>query len=165
MLHIGDELAHFLADALESSGGLSDKMPSNLPEGRNDPSFTRAVRVVRGQIPVMLLEKHSSHHGPLCAVYCRRVINNMRERFTAASGSAEIVVEGTASSESVERLAELSSALVLSIMQILAQMKGEWGVGGYFGGGWEVHAEPMKSGGLQYSQTSKVVMSVDIRRN
>ncbi len=164
MLHIGDELAHFLADALESSCGLSEKMPANLPEGRSDPAFSRAVRVLRGQIPVSLLERHTAHNGPLCTVYCRRVVNSMREKFAATSGSAEIVVEGTASSESTDRLSELSSALVLSIMQILAEMKGEWGVGGYFGGGWEVHAEPIKSGGLQYSQTSKVVMSVDIRK-
>ena len=164
MLHVGDELSHFLADVLESASGLPARMAANTPEGRSDsPSST--VRVLRGQLPISLLERHTSCKLPVCAVYCRKVLNDLREKFTLTSGSAEIVAEGTVSSETLEGVSELNSALVLSIAQILGEMRGEWAVGGYFGGGWEVQIEPIKSGGLQYVQTSKVVIVVDIRRN
>ena len=165
MLHVGDELAHFLADVLESESGLPARMLANAPEGRPDSTNGRAVRVLRGQVPIPLLEKHTSCKVPVCAVYCRKVVNNLREKFSLTSGSAEIVAEGTVSSETLEGVAELNSALILSIAQTLGETRGEWAVGGYFGGAWEVQIEPIKSGGLQYLQTSKVVIVVDIRRN
>lgn len=165
MLHIGDELAHFLADALESPSGLAAKMLANIPEGRPNRSYSQPVQVLREQVPVGLLEKHTTCKFPVCLVYCRKVVNSLKDKFAGVSGTAEIVAEGTISSESLEGISELSSALVLSISQTLGEIRGEWGVGGYFGGGWEVQIEPIKAGGLQYIQTAKVVMVVDIRRN
>ena len=140
-------------------------MLANTPEGRPGRSFSRGVEVCRGQIPIALLERHTTGKTPTCVVYCRRVTNTLTEKFAANSGRAEVVAEAIVSSETLNGVGELGSALVLSLTEVLAEMRGEWGVGGYYSGGWDIQVDAVKAGGLQYIQTSKVVVSVDIRRN
>jgi hypothetical protein len=164
MLFTGDELAHFLADALQSSDGLPSRLADNIPVGKSDPAFGKLPTIVRGRIPLALLGRHSIHAYPICVVYCRSFENALKDKFSGTSGTAELVVESTVSSESLETITELSSALLLSIDQQLSDMRGEWAVGGYFAGKWNVTVDQIKTGGLQYLQTSTLVMPVDIKR-
>ena len=165
MLHVGDELANYFAEILEAPHGLTAKVVSNTPEGRDDAAMARGFNVIRGQIPFALLGKHTTFNFPLCVVYCRKVANSLRNKFGSISGSAEIVVEGTVTNASVDGLSELISAYVLSVTETLSETRGEWGVGGYYGGAWDVEVEPVKAGGVKYIQTARVTVSVEIRRS
>jgi len=165
MFHAGDEVAHHLADIFEGPSGLLAKLTANQPEAQGNGALRREATILRGQAPLALLGKHTTCKFPICAVYCRKLTNSMREKFSGISGTAEIVVEATVSDTALENTAENISAIVLSITEVLREHRGEWSVGGYFGGAWEVQVEPAKTGGAQYIQTARVVLTVDVRRN
>ena len=164
MLHIGDECAAALAEVFESVDGLAARWSELLSEVDREALAPSGVTVIRGQAPLELLLKSTPMLLPVCQVYCRKVQNDLRGKFNAVSGRAELVVECTVSGVSVDELTRQMSTAITAITAILAEQRGAWLVGAYYDGAWSVDVSPARNGGKQFLQSCRVGIALDIRK-
>ena len=164
MLHIGDECAFALADVFESGDGLTAKWRELMIDEDGELLAPNGVTVIRGQAPLELLLKSTSIQLPVCHVYCRKMQNDMRGKFNAVSGRAEVVVECTVSGVAVEELTKQTSTAIAAITEMLAAQRGSWLSGAYYDGAWSVDVSPARLGGKQFLQSCRVAVALDVRK-
>ena len=102
---------------------------------------------------------------PAVHVYCEKLSNTLREKFRTFSGKARMVVEARVSQDRLEGLERQSQLLVDAITDVLDASRGDWGAGMLYNGGYEVMYGPVKSGGRNLIQITKVTFEVDISGN
>ncbi len=102
---------------------------------------------------------------PVVHIYCEKLSNLMREKFRTFSGKARMVVEARVSQDRLENLEQRTELMVSAITSVLDASRGDWGSGMLFNGGYEVLYGPVKRGGRNFLQLTRVVFDVDISAN
>jgi hypothetical protein len=107
-------------------------------------------------------EQSTATKYPLVYVYCNKVVNEVREKFRAFSGDAQIMVEIRVSQDRIDAIESNLQAYVDAITQVLEDNRGDWGDGVFFDGGYEVAFGGVKHGGRNFLQIAKISFVLEI---
>jgi hypothetical protein len=111
-----------------------------------------------------IAEKGTARY-PAVHIYCEKLLNELREKFRTFSGKARMVAEARLSQDRIEGLEQRTQQMVDAITGVLDASRGDWGQGMHYSGGYEVAFGPVKHGGKNYLQITKVTFEVDISTN
>ncbi|MDP9169797.1 MAG: hypothetical protein M3N54_04210 [Acidobacteriota bacterium] len=131
-----------------------------------DQSLTIAgVRsVVALNASVDISEKSGYARYPAVLVYCDKLANSLKEKFRRFSGKAHLVVEVRHSQDKLDELEANTQAYVDAVCALLDDSRGDWGGGGFYGGGYEVSYEAVARGGKNFLQRAKVGFDVEVSK-
>lgn len=101
---------------------------------------------------------------PFVTIYCERLSNTQREKFTTFSGSAQFVIEVRASANSLSSTRAQTLAYTEAIMTVLDCHKGEWAPGVQYCGGYETQYQQIKRGGEQLLQVTRIIVPLQIHK-
>jgi hypothetical protein len=107
-----------------------------------------------------LAEKTTAVRYPQIHLYCERVVNEQREKFRRFSGRVRLVAEGRVTESRLELIQMKSQALADAITEVLDGIRGDWGRGMFYGGGFEINYGAVKAGGKNFVQATKVGFEV-----
>lgn len=124
-----------------------------------------AGQVLVANVAPELAEKAAYAKYPVVHIYCEKVTNALREKFRRFSGTVRMVAEARASQGRVEGIEAQSQLLSDAITEVLDASRGDWGQGMFFAGGYEINYGPVKTGGKNFIQVTKVVFDVDVSAN
>jgi hypothetical protein len=99
---------------------------------------------------------------PAILVYCERLTNTLKEKFSVVSGTLSLAVEIRASGNSIAAVSEQSTAYAEAVMKVLDCHLGQWADGVQYCGGYEVCFQQMKRGGTQLIQVTRITVPVQI---
>src|SRR6185312_17097647 len=133
---------------------------------QTDPGVQAAgIRTILAQnASVEISEKTGSTHYPALLVYCDKVSNTQREKFRQFSGKAHMVVEVRHSQERLDSIESNLQVYVDAVCALLDDSRGDWGGGSFYGGGYDVHYEPVARGGINFLQKAKVGFEVEVSK-
>lgn len=144
------------ADGLPAAvGALSVSSGINV-----HPFHPEQVRMTN--VTTDLAEKNMVVRYPLVHVYCERVTNKLKEKFRRFSGTVRMVAEARVSHIGLEGIEESSHLLADAVTEVLDSSRGDWANGMYFGGAYEVTYGPVKPGGKNFIQVTKVCFDVEV---
>lgn len=112
-----------------------------------------------------IAEKSTAAKYPAVHVYCEKLSNQLREKFRAFSGKARLVMEARISQDRLEGIEQKSQLMIDAITDLLDANRGDWGQGMFYTGGYEVQYGPVKHGGRNFLQLTKVIFEVDVSLN
>jgi hypothetical protein len=113
---------------------------------------------------VELSEKSGAAHYPALLVYCDRMSNTLQEKFRRFSGKAHMVIEVRHSQDRLDSIEANLQVYVDAVCALLDDSRGDWGGGSFYGGGYEVHYEPVARGGVNFLQRAKVGFEVEVSK-
>jgi hypothetical protein len=128
------------------------------------PAFARE-QLKAQNIAAEIAEKSAGASYPAVHIYCERVSNTLREKFRAFSGTARMVMEARVSQDRLEGLEQKSQLMADAMTNVLDASRGDWGMGAFYTGGYDVTFGPVRHGGRNYLQITKVVFDVDVSAN
>lgn len=120
-----------------------------------------AAQIRLGNVAQELTEKAGHARYPSVHLYCERVTNEQREKFRRFSGTVKMVAEVRVSETRMEAIERRSQALADAITEVLDGMRGSWGGGMFYSGGYEIVYGPVKAGGKNFVQSSKISFEVN----
>jgi hypothetical protein len=112
-----------------------------------------------------IAEKSTAAKYPAVHVYCEKVSNLLREKFRTFSGKAKLVAEARVSQDRLDGLEQKSQLMADAITAVLDNNRGDWGQGMFYTGGYEINYGPVKHGGKNFLQITKVSFEIDISAN
>lgn len=119
-------------------------------------------QIIAQNVAPDISEQSTTTKYPLVYVYCNKVVNELREKFRAFSGDAEMVVEARVSQDRLDQIETNLQAYVDAITQVLDNSRGDWGDGVFFNGGYEVTFGGVKHGGRNFLQIAKISFVLEI---
>jgi hypothetical protein len=84
----------------------------------------------------------------------------LREKFRSFSGTTDLVIEVRVSHDRLEEIGRQTALYVEAVTNVLDQRRGSWRNGMFYSGGYEVAFGPVKKGGRNYIQTSRVTLQL-----
>ncbi len=161
MAIVSNLVASRLLEILRSpTGGVSPALGS-LSEAEG-VRIEATYHVIGQNVAAEIADKSTTARYPAMYVYCEKLSNQMREKFRTFSGKARMVVETRISGDRLEQIEERTSLLVDAVTSVLDSSRGDWGNGMLFNGGYEVIYGPVKPGGRNFLQSTKVIFDVEI---
>jgi hypothetical protein len=124
-----------------------------------------AAQVRVQNVSADLSEKSLSMRYPAINIYCEKIVNGLREKYRAFSGTVQIAVELRLSQDRLEGLQDRLELYVDATMDMLNRGRGDWGDGMFFGGPYEVSFGPVKQGGRNFIQVAKVTFEIGVSKN
>src|SRR5215831_15454558 len=120
--------------------------------------------IVAHNIAVELSEKSGVAHYPALLVYCEKVSNTLREKFRQFAGKVSMVIEVRYSQDRVDGIENNTQAYVDAICELLDDSRGDWGDGGFYGGGYSVMYDAVGRGGKNFLQRARINFEVEVSR-
>jgi hypothetical protein len=132
--------------------------------GLTEPELTVSHVVPRNVSPE-IEEKSTGAVYPMFQVYCEKVHNVLREKFRVFSGTARMTVEVRASQDRLENLEQRLSICVDAVTAVLDGNRGDWGLGMFYTGGYDIVFAAVRHGGRNFLQIAKVSFDVQVSRD
>jgi hypothetical protein len=162
MSDIGIRVSRAAMDLFRANEGLPG-MVSALSTAADVKALTfGADQVQLLNVAPELAEKASVARYPLVHLYTERVTNQLREKFRRFSGKVWLVAEVRISQSHLDGIERASQLLADAVTEVLDANRGAWGNGMYFAGGYEIAYGPVKQGGKNFIQLTKVTFEVDV---
>jgi hypothetical protein len=121
---------------------------------------------VRSQnVAADVAERGTTVQYPTANVYCEKIVNSLKEKFRAFSGSVQMAIELRHSQDRLEGLQDALELYTDALTQVLHTGRGDWGDGMFYGGAYEVSFGPVKKGGRNYIQVAKVTFEIGVSRS
>lgn len=120
------------------------------------------ARIYGQQVARDIAERAQTFQYPVIYVYCDRVQNVLREKFSRFSGTARLNVEVRVSQDRLDGLERQLQLYVDAITDVLGRVRGCWGAGVHYAGGYEVKFDGARPGGRSYVQGATVTLEVDV---
>jgi hypothetical protein len=118
---------------------------------------------IRAQNAIADLAEHGeAARYPMAMVYCEKVVNSMIEKFRTFSGTVQMTVEVRHSQDRLDGLQDGLELCAEAVAQVLDSNRGNWGVGMYYAGGYQVAFGGVKRGGLNYLQVAKINFEIGV---
>lgn len=137
-----------------------------IAEERNIPLAAVSVKQIIAQnVTPELSERSTVSNYPLVYVYCSKVANQLREKFRAFSGDAEMVIETRTSQDRLEDIQTNLHSYVDAVTQVLDDNRGDWEDGVFYAGGYEITFGAVKHGGRNFLQAAKISFVLQISTN
>ena len=166
MAQTGSQVAVRLVGLLSQQDTGVSSILADLADQEAIPQPRLAAPLIRAaNIAADLAESTAGAKYPAIHVYCERLSNTLREKFRTFSGKARMTVEARVSQDRLEHIEDYSQLLVDAITTVLDSSRGDWGQGMFYTGGYEVVYGPVKHGGRNFLQLTKVTFEVDVSSN
>jgi hypothetical protein len=166
MAKIASDAAYHVAQIMtDPTTGLAPMVAEFATEaGIAEPVLT-ASHVVARNVSPEIEEKSTGAVYPMFQVYCEKVHNALREKFRTFSGTARMTVEIRASQDRLETLEQRLGVYVDGVTGVLDASRGDWGLGMFYTGGYDIAIAPVRHGGRNFLQISKVSFDVQVSRD
>lgn len=166
MSQVGTKASWKLRDLLnEPESGFRDALAElSLAEGVRVPMFP-AEHLRTQNVAAEIVEKSTAAKYPAVHIYCEKVNNTLREKFRIFSGTARMVAEVRVSHDRLDGIEKKSQVMADAVTGVLDGSRGDWGQGMFYTGGYEVQYGPVKHGGRNFLQITRVTFDVDISTN
>ena len=151
-----------MAVLIASGIGLPDTVDALSAQQEMTLPAVTAQQIVAQNVAPELSDRSTASKYPLVYVYCGKIVNQLREKFRAFSGNAQMVVEARVSQDRIDEMESHLQFYADAIMQVLDNNRGDWGDGVFYGGGYEVAFTAVKHGGRNFIQTAKVTFVLEI---
>jgi hypothetical protein len=162
MTDIGLRVSRAALNLFRGGEGLPKALSAlSLASGMVMPPF-QAGQVHAANISAELIEMSSAPNYPSVHIYCERVTNDLREKFRRFSGKVRIVAETRVSLTRLDDIESRSHLLAGAVTEVLDVSRGDWGNGMFYAGGYEVAYGPVKQGGKNFLQITKIAFDVDV---
>jgi hypothetical protein len=162
MLQIAGLSTQKVLGVLASDGGVPAAVEALVLQQGMQLASIAPGQIIAQNVSAELAEQSTMSNYPLVYVYCTKVVNQLREKFRAFSGEAQMVVEARVSQDRLDQIEIKLQAYVDAITQVLDNSRGDWGDGAFFDGGYEVAFGGVKHGGRNFLQTAKVTFVLEI---
>jgi hypothetical protein len=160
-----DTTYHVVQIMTDTSTGLAPMVAEfALDAGIAEPPL-KASHVIPRNVSPEIAEKSTGAVYPSFHVYCDKVNNALREKFRTFSGTARLVVEVRASQDRLENLEQRLGFYVDGITGVLDANRGDWGLGMFYTGGYDIAIAPVRHGGRNFLQIAKVSFDVQVSRD
>jgi len=161
MVSITQSVTGYLFAILTSDSGIRCQLATmSMERVPNWPTDIKSIRVQNAAAE--LAERSQPVQYPAVYIYCDRLVNSLKEKFTRFSGKARIVIEVRASQDRIDDLDTYLQFLVDATCAVLDTSRGSWNAGAYYAGGYEVAYSAICSGGMNYIQAAKISCDVEI---
>ena len=164
MAGISGTLTASLISRLRASGdGINPRLAA-IEEA--DPTLrVPGIRsILAHNIAVDLSEKSGIAHYPALLVYCEKVSNTLREKFRQFSGKVSLVIEVRYAQDRVDDIETSTQVYVDAICALLDDSRGDWGDGGFYGGGYSVNYDAVGRGGKNFLQRARINFEVEVSK-
>ena len=162
MSDIGTRVSRAALDMFQGSQGLPATVSALLTASGVTVPLFRPEQAYLANISSELAEKGSVARYPLVTLYCSKVTNQLKEKFRVFSGTAQMVAEARVSHIGIEGLEQASHLLADAVTEVLDASRGDWGGGMYYTGGYEIAYGPVKAGGKNLIQITKISFNVEV---
>jgi hypothetical protein len=137
-----------------------------LTDGKLDQLARMAGSQVGGlNIATELAERAMAARYPQFSVYCEKFANTLHEKFRRVSGRMRMVIEVRVSSDRLENLDGELHTNTDAALAVLESNRGDWGLGMFYGGTYEVTYGQIRAGGKRFTQSAKIAFDVEISAN
>jgi hypothetical protein len=162
MLLIAGSSTQKVLGVLTSGSGLSSALEAlATQQGEKLPAIA-AQQIVAMNVTPEVSDQSTVNKYPLVYVYCTKVVNQLREKFRAFSGEAQMMVEVRVSQDRLDGIGTNLESYVDAITQVLDNSRGDWGDGAFFDGEYEVTFSGVKHGGRNFLQVGKIAFALEI---
>ncbi len=162
MADIGTRVSRATLQRLQGSTGVPSAVAALSVASGIEASPFHPEQVQMVNISPELAEKSAGTRYPLVHIYCERVTNQLREKFRRFSGKVRIAIEARVSQSRLEGIDAKSAFLADAVTEVLDASRGDWENGMFYSGGYEIAFGPVKQGGKNFIQTTKIVFEVDV---
>lgn len=111
-----------------------------------------------------LADKSGCMPYPMFLIYCERLNNTLREKFRRFSGTATLTIEVRVTNDRIETLSGAVQHYVDGLTETLDSLRGDWGEGQFYTGGYQITFGPVKVGGKNYLQVAKATFDLQISK-
>jgi hypothetical protein len=160
MADIGVRVNRAALDLFRGEQGLPAALGALSEAAEVDFNGFHAGHIGMLNVAFELLEKATAPHYPTVHLYCEKVTNELREKFRRFSGKVRLTAEARVSQSRMDGLERRSQVLADAITEVLDGSRGDWGSGMFYDGAYEVSFGPVKPGGRNFVQTTKVTFEV-----
>lgn len=116
------------------------------------------------QVAPEIAEKSGCIPYPTFFIYCERLNNTLREKFRRFSGTATLTIEVRVTNDRIETLSGAVQHYVDGLTETLDSLRGDWGEGQFYTGGYQITFGPVKTGGKNYLQVAKATFDLQISK-
>jgi hypothetical protein len=162
MLQIAGWSTQKVMGVLAADDGLPAAVEAMVQQQGMTLTAIAAQQIIAQNVTADIAEQSTATKYPLVYVYCSKVVNELREKFRAFSGDAQMVVEARVSQDRLDQIETSLQAYVDAITQVLDDSRGDWGDGVFYDGGYEVAFGGVKHGGRNFLQIAKVTFVLEI---
>jgi len=159
---ISQTLIKFLVERIHSSEGVNAQISSLRKAGHATLPEIRSV--LSQNVAIELVERSNAADYPSLVVYCEKLSNTLKEKFSVFSGRAHVCIEIRYSEDRFESVDTRTQGYTDLVCHMLDQARGEWIGGSYYAGGYEVAYSAVRLGGKHFIQTAKVSFDVEVSR-
>lgn len=165
MAKIASDAAYHVTQMMTADGGLATKVAEFSIDADLREHPITAGHVVARNVSSEIAEKSTGALYPTFHVYCDKVNNALREKFRTFSGIARMTVEVRASQDRLEMLEQRLGVYVDAVTAVLDAQRGDWGLGMFYTGGYDIAIAPVRHGGRNFLQVAKVSFDVQVSRD
>lgn len=162
MASIIRKLTREVRSRLDSAGGLGYHLAQVSAATGLELKQWDGFIVAEQNIGPELSEKTLTGTYPSLFIYVENLSNQRKEKFRTFSGKGTVVIELRVSSDRADTLQQESEAYVEAVTNVLDNHTGYWGNGLYYDGQYDITIGPIKRGGKNYLQITKIKLTVDI---
>lgn len=164
MAKIASDTTYHVTQMLIADDGLGQNIAEfALDADLREPPMS-ASQVATRNVSSEIAEKSTGAVYPAFYVYCDKVNNALREKFRTFSGTARLTVEARASQDRLEELEQRLGVYVDAVTAVLDANRGDWGLGMFYTGGYDIAIAPVRHGGRNFLQVAKVSFDVQVSR-
>jgi hypothetical protein len=163
MANLSSNLTSYLFGLLTSDTGLE----YHLIAGMEDDGLSfrgESHSVVIQNAPPDLAERSQTVRYPAIYLYCEKLTNSLKEKFSTFSGKGRLVVEVRCSQDRIEGMERSVERYADAVCRVLDGARGNWQDGAYYPGGYEVSFASLKQGGRNFLQVAKLSFDVEVNR-
>jgi hypothetical protein len=161
--NITSTLTSYLFGLLTSDVGLDYHLIAGMEDdGLSFKSESHSV-VIQNASPD-IAERSQTVRYPVIYLYCEKLTNFLREKFSTFSGKGRLVIEVRCSQDRIEGMESTVERYADAVCRVLDGGRGPWQYGAYYTGGYEVVFATLKQGGKNFLQTAKISIDVEISR-
>ena len=165
MAKIASDVTYHVAQILKADGGLAPLVAEFALEADLREPEVGDSQVLTRNVSPEIAEKSTGAVYPTFHVYCDKVNNVLREKFRKFSGTARMTVEVRASQDRLEMLEQRLGVYVDAVTAVLDANRGDWGLGMFYTGGYDIAIAPVRQGGRNFLQIAKVSFDVQVSRD
>jgi hypothetical protein len=163
MLELRDSLLRFLESAISGENGYRKHLSPHHIDLSSPASKDYTAPVIRQQLGVEVAEKTPLAGHTAIYLYLEKLVNNQREKFTRFSGYAQAVIELRATNDRADDLERTTEVYTEALLAAVVGMT-PVSQGCYFTGSYEVDFGPVKRGGRNFQQITKIRLRVEFKR-
>ena len=165
MAKIASDVTYHVAQILKADDGLAPLVAEFALEADLREAAVGESQVLTRNVSPEIAEKSTGAVYPTFHVYCDKVNNVLREKFRKFSGTARMTVEVRASQDRLEMLEQRLGVYVDAVTAVLDANRGDWGLGMFYTGGYDIAIAPVRQGGRNFLQIAKVSFDVQVSRD